>query len=113
MNNRKDLDLEHFKELLLEEKKKLEDELNGIEKDAQALDEAASEAEDRGDIAEIDYQNEVDRDQIKRIKAEIAEVEHALDKIKDGTYGICEKTGKAIPVERLEAYPAARTVVDA
>jgi RNA polymerase-binding transcription factor DksA len=30
-----------------------------------------------------------------------------------GTYGVCEKTGQDIPLDRLEAYPAARTLVDA
>jgi RNA polymerase-binding transcription factor DksA len=36
------------------------------------------------------------------------EIEHALARIRDGTYGICEMTGKAIPSERLDAIPWAR-----
>jgi RNA polymerase-binding transcription factor DksA len=43
----------------------------------------------------------------------LEEVNHALQKIKDGTYGICEKTGQAIPYERLEAVPYARMTVEA
>lgn len=34
----------------------------------------------------------------------------ALKKIEDGTYGICEITGEPIEEDRLEAYPAARTM---
>ncbi len=32
----------------------------------------------------------------------------ALEKVKKGKYGICEKCGKNIPVNRLEVYPEAR-----
>lgn len=40
------------------------------------------------------------------------EIKSALEKIKKGTYGCCEKTGDWIREERLEAYPAARTCMD-
>ncbi len=36
------------------------------------------------------------------------EIEQALNRIKFGTYGICELTGKPIPAARLEAIPWAR-----
>lgn len=36
-------------------------------------------------------------------------IKHALVKISDGSYGICEISGKPIEPERLEANPAART----
>jgi RNA polymerase-binding transcription factor DksA len=38
----------------------------------------------------------------------IFEIDHALRRIADGTYGICEATGKTIPDERLEAVPWTR-----
>ena len=113
MTRRNDLDLEHFKKLLLAEKERLEKELEGISRDTDALESSASEADDTGDLSVIEYQNEVDRDQIDRIRKELAEIDHALAKIREGSYGICEKTGKPIPVERLEAYPAARTAAEA
>lgn len=40
-------------------------------------------------------------------------VDHALDKVKDGSYGICEVTGAPIPVERLRAIPWATMTVAA
>ncbi|MEC1587923.1 TraR/DksA family transcriptional regulator [Bacillus sonorensis] len=43
----------------------------------------------------------------------LREVEDALKRMEDGTYGICEKTGKEIPYERLEAVPYARYTLDA
>ncbi len=45
------------------------------------------------------------------IESELHVVEHALQRIADGTYGICEMGGEPIPVERLEARPAATLCV--
>ena len=42
-----------------------------------------------------------------RIRQEMAKVEHALDKIKNGTYGLCDNCGQPINPERLEALPQA------
>lgn len=41
------------------------------------------------------------------------EVDDALRRIEDGTYGICERTGQPIPAERLKAVPWARFTVEA
>jgi DnaK suppressor protein len=42
-----------------------------------------------------------------RIRQEMASVEHALEKIKKGTYGMCDNCGQPIALERLEALPQA------
>ena len=42
----------------------------------------------------------------------LGEVEHALAKIDQGTYGVCEVCGRAINPARLEAKPAARLCID-
>lgn len=42
-----------------------------------------------------------------QLKKDLKEIEKALDKIKKGTYGICEKCGKPIDVARLEVKPSA------
>ncbi|KAA6451821.1 TraR/DksA C4-type zinc finger protein [Bacillus swezeyi] len=46
-------------------------------------------------------------------KNRLEEVEDALKRMEDGTYGICEATGKEIPYERLEALPYARKTAEA
>ncbi|EDY19041.1 transcriptional regulator, TraR/DksA family [Chthoniobacter flavus Ellin428] len=38
----------------------------------------------------------------------LVEINHALSKIEEGTYGVCELTGQPIPAERLKAVPWAR-----
>ncbi len=112
MTRREDSDFDHFKALLLEQKARLEKELEGVDEETRELDEAADTADDTGDVSVLDAQNAVDQTQIRRIRAELDEVEAALKRIEEGTYGICEKIGKPIPVERLEANPAARTLVE-
>jgi len=42
-----------------------------------------------------------------RIRQEMAAVEHALEKIEKGTYGLCDNCGQPISPERLEALPQA------
>ncbi|MEM7011736.1 MAG: TraR/DksA C4-type zinc finger protein [Verrucomicrobiota bacterium] len=40
------------------------------------------------------------------------EIEEALKRTEDGSYGVCEMSGKAIPKARLEAIPFARLTVE-
>ncbi|MDQ1376787.1 MAG: hypothetical protein QOE15_960 [Acidimicrobiaceae bacterium] len=42
------------------------------------------------------------------LETELRDVEHALRRLDDGTYGICEVCGDPISESRLEATPAAR-----
>lgn len=41
----------------------------------------------------------------KRIRDQVAEVEHALRKFEEGTYGLCDICKQPIEPERLEALP--------
>jgi DnaK suppressor protein len=42
----------------------------------------------------------------------LADIDDALARREAGTYGVCERCGRAIGVERLAARPAARTCID-
>lgn len=42
-----------------------------------------------------------------QLKRDLKEIETAIGKIKKGTYGMCERCGKAIDAKRLEVKPAA------
>lgn len=41
------------------------------------------------------------------LETKLKEIEQALSRIKNKTYGICQKCGKKIKIERLKAYPEA------
>ena len=47
----------------------------------------------------------------RQAERHIEEADAALARLEDGSYGICERCGRPIPLERLEARPAARTCV--
>jgi DnaK suppressor protein len=42
---------------------------------------------------------------IDRLRSQLRDVERALRKIEDGSYGLCERCGQPISPERLEALP--------
>jgi len=44
----------------------------------------------------------------KQMKDQLADVEHALHKFEEGTYGFCEECGQPIDPARLEALPQAK-----
>ena len=48
---------------------------------------------------------------IQQSEQHLAEVEAALGRVADGTYGTCLRCGRPIPAARLEARPVARTCV--
>jgi RNA polymerase-binding transcription factor DksA len=48
---------------------------------------------------------------LERLESDLAEIEAALQRLDDGTYGIDETTGEPISPDRLDALPTARTNV--
>jgi RNA polymerase-binding transcription factor DksA len=67
---------------------------------------------DTGD-ASVDLQDREDTsDALGALQAQLGEVEHALAKFATGTYGICERCGRPIPLARLRVLPEARYDVE-
>jgi DnaK suppressor protein len=67
---------------------------------------------DAGD-ASVDLQDQEDTTEaLHALQAQLDEVEHALTKFENGTYGICERCGRPIPLARLRVLPEARYDVE-
>ena len=64
---------------------------------------------DSGQVAAEQGENKVLASQLR---GELDEVERALAKLEDGSYGACETCGETITPARLEAMPAARFCID-
>jgi RNA polymerase-binding transcription factor DksA len=64
---------------------------------------------DSGQVAAEQGENKALLDQLN---AQLAEVARALDKVDDGTYGLCERCGEPISEARLEAMPATRFCIN-
>jgi DnaK suppressor protein len=68
---------------------------------------------DAEDESQYMFTREMDATIGERAERRLEDVERALRKIEDGTYGICEDTGEPIPKGRLEAAPEATRTVEA
>jgi RNA polymerase-binding transcription factor DksA len=66
----------------------------------------------QGDQGSALFEREKDLAILEQLENELAEIEAALQRLDQGTYGIDEVTGGPIAPERLEARPSARTNVD-
>ena len=107
--------LAYFKEKLSSEKVSLEEELNSIGiKDARgnwsAVPEAHTDVDgDDADQAEFiqDFDSKIAR--LDSLETKYNQVLAALERIEQGTYGTCLKSGNPIEEDRLEANPAAET----
>ena len=81
----------------------------------QALEPGSSDSQvddnfaDSGQVAAEQGENQALAAQLRN---ELEEVERALLKLDDGTYGRCEACGEPIAAARLEAMPAARFCID-
>jgi len=79
------------------------------------------EAEQSGDLAHYAqhpadqgselFEREKDLAILEGLESDLAEIEAALQRLDEGTYGVDEITGEPIDPERLDALPAARTNV--
>ena len=85
------------------------------ELDLQSTQSAAHESAARQlrDLTDADsvLERELAEAGARRAQEALAEIEHALARLQDGTYGRCEACGAAVPFERLEAIPSARFCV--
>jgi DnaK suppressor protein len=72
------------------------------------LSELSAYDQHQAELGSETFEREKDISILEALETELAELEKALRKVDEGTYGICEACGNPIPTERLEAMPAAR-----
>ncbi|MFD1333980.1 TraR/DksA C4-type zinc finger protein [Oceanobacillus iheyensis] len=99
--------LNYFKEKLQQMKEELEDKRN-INSNS---DELADYDNHPADMGTEQFEQQRDAGLNLMRENQLKEIEDALQKIEDGTYGISEKSGEPIPEERLEVMPTARLLV--
>lgn len=110
------MNIEQNKNKLEEEKKLLESELAGLgrvdkttgEWEATPEEQTAPEA-DENDMADRSEDYEERSSVMSTLETRLEDIDHALQAIETGTYGVCEVCGNPIEEDRLEANPAAHT----
>lgn len=111
-------ELEHFRQLLLAKLKEITGDVHWLEN--QGLH--RSRQDSTGDLSNMPihmadigtdtYEQEFSLGLMDSERRLVREILDALRRIEQGTYGICEGTGKPIPKGRLEANPWARYCVE-
>jgi RNA polymerase-binding protein DksA len=103
--------IEHFRILLVEERTAADARMR--ERGAEIPDTVRQDDDDPGDHAD-DAAALAERERLLNesdYDSELLErIDHALDRLREGTYGVSEVSGTRIPVERLEAVPWATTL---
>jgi RNA polymerase-binding protein DksA len=107
--------VEEFTQRLLEERKRLRDELSEMEghqvkTEEKPVADAASE-DDLVDVASEAFEREKELALESSVQGMLEMVEAALAKVRRGTYGICEGCGRPIDTARLRAIPYARLCI--
>ena len=106
-----ELDKEFVKkqsERLLERKAELERLLGEAQEDARERSQEQQDTQfDSGDQSQYLFEREVDATLGQQFRWELGDVNRALEKIEEGTYGLSDDTGEPISKGRLEAIPEA------
>mgnify|MGYP000199166132 FL=1 len=98
-------ELTEFKEQLLEKKEHLIKEIQG--KEAELTSGEKDEVGDMADLATELIERELNMSLSEVDRSRLEEIDAALNRIKEKTYGICVDTGEVINKARLKAVPEA------
>ncbi len=110
-------DIELFKKLLIKRKEEVNEEINHISSDTlkQSQKEASGDISGytyhMADVATDNYDREFSLGLASNGRDILCEIDLALDKIKDGSFGLCEQCSKAITKVRLKAVPYAKLCI--
>ena len=113
-----DADMERFQELLLQKRREILTNVNEMEDEVlkksrlDAAGDLSSMPIHMADIGTDNYEQEFALGLMDSERKLLKEIDDALQRIEDKTYGICEGTGKPIPKARLKAQPWARYCVE-
>jgi RNA polymerase-binding protein DksA len=112
------IDIDHFRGLLLEERERVQSAIAHLRADHPGslddeVEEVAASADSHlGEAAAATVNREIDYTLGENSEQILSEIEAALKRVEDGTYGRCTACGKEIGIERLEAYPWASLCID-
>ena len=112
-------DTNTYKKLLETEKTKLIKELETVGRrtnvpgdwEAIATD-LDSDSADENEVADEQEEYKGNEGIVGKLEIQLQNVEKALEKIEDGSYGMCDVCKKKIPEERMKANPASVTCIE-
>jgi len=112
------IDIESFRTALQEERERVQQAIANLREDHPGriddeVEEIAAIADNHpADTATATLDREIDYTLEENSSRVLSEIDGALRRIDDGTYGTCADCGREIPTERLEASPWASLCID-
>jgi DnaK suppressor protein len=106
-------EIAQFKKRLEELQKQLTQMMRGVSETVRANEESKGYSQHQADEGTDDFDRSISLELSNKEFSVLRQIERALQKIEEGTYGICDLTGEEIPFRRLEAIPYATMTVKA
>jgi len=111
-------ELDQFRKVLLAKRRVLAGDVSGLEK--AALESSRQDASgdlskmplDMADVGSDNYEQEFTLSLIETEQATLQEIDEALGRIADKTFGKCEACGERIPTARLKVKPHAKYCIE-
>jgi DnaK suppressor protein len=103
------VDADRARALLAAERERIE---RGLAGTAHQDDGEEADEFDPANLASDLYQDELDEGLADDLRAQLAALERAEQRLAAGTYGLSTESGQPIPDERLEAVPTAELTAD-
>ena len=100
--------LDHYRQILLEQLRQHTELARGNQADALEFAAADDGVKDVADQSVKDVSQEIEYRLSERESQFVADIDQALLRIDEGSYGVCGRCGKDIPERRLDAVPTAR-----
>jgi DnaK suppressor protein len=106
-------EIDHFKKRLIELRAQISQAIAGSKKEVTAPDEAKGYSQHSADEGTDDFVKQINLEVTNKEFGLLKQIDRALEKIEEGTYGLCDLTEEEIPLKRLEAIPYATMTVKA
>jgi RNA polymerase-binding transcription factor len=110
------MDREALRQRLLLERERLEHEIAELDADlSESLEDSSEESpydQHMAETAAVTLDREIDLTLQENALASVAQIDRALAKLENGSYGKCDKCGKLIGEDRLQAAPFATLCID-
>lgn len=100
------------RERLVEVRSAFDDEHIGDESESESVGEISSFDQHQADMGTETFEREKDISILEQVESELTDVEFAIRRLDEGTYGTCEVCGRPIDDARLEVVPAARLCLE-
>ncbi len=106
-------EIESFKNTLLALRARLTNSVSSASEDVKSNDEMKGYSQHQADEGTDDFIRNISLEVTGKEVEVLRQIDRALEKIDEGTYGKCDLTDEDIPVRRLEAIPYATMTVAA